>query len=96
MIVSFGDSATEDLYNGVKSRYARRFPKEIVSAALRKLDMVNAVSILDDLKSPPGNRLETLRGKWRGFHSIRVNKQWRIVFRWSDGQAHGVRLIDYH
>ena len=58
--------------------------------------MINAARVLRDLRSPPGNRLEALRGDWRGFHSIRVNEQWRIVFRWSDAQAHDVRLIDYH
>ena len=58
--------------------------------------MINAARVLRDLRSPPGNRLEALRADWRGFHSIRVNEQWRIVFRWSDAQAHDVRLIDYH
>ena len=58
--------------------------------------MINAARMLLDLRSPPGNRLEALRGEWRGFHSVRVNEQWRIVFRWSEGQSHGVRLIDYH
>ena len=64
--------------------------------ALRKLDIVNSARALLDLRSPPGNRLEALRGRWRSFHSIRVNEQWRVVFRWSEGQAHDVRLIDYH
>jgi proteic killer suppression protein len=58
--------------------------------------MINAARILSELRSPPGNRLEALRGSWRGFHSIRVNNQWRIVFRWIEGAAHGVRLVDYH
>ena len=58
--------------------------------------MLNSTSNINDLRSPPGNRLEALRGEWRGFHSIRVNDQWRVVFRWAEGQAHGVRLIDYH
>jgi proteic killer suppression protein len=64
--------------------------------AQRKLDMLNAAHALADLRSPPGNRLEALRGDWRGFHSIRINEQWRIVFRWAESQAHDVRVIDYH
>ncbi|HME72363.1 MAG TPA: type II toxin-antitoxin system RelE/ParE family toxin [Myxococcota bacterium] len=57
---------------------------------------MNAAISLNDLRSPPGNHLEALRGDWKGFHSIRINDQWRIVFRWSDAQAHDVRIIDYH
>ena len=96
MIASFGDRATEDLYHGRKSRAARRLPTDIVSIALRKLDMINAAGALQDLASPPGNRLEALRGNMRGYHSIRVNDQWRIVFRWSAGEALAVRIADYH
>ena len=96
MIASFGDPATADLYHGLRTRRARRFPNDIVASALRKLDMVNAARILGDLRSPPGNRLEALRGQWRGFHSIRVTEQWRIVFRWVVGAAHEVSLLDYH
>jgi proteic killer suppression protein len=96
MIASFGDQATADLYHGARTRRVRQFPADVVPVALRKLDMVNAAQKLLDLRSPPGNRLETLRGNWKGFNSIRVNEQWRIVLRWSEGQAHDVRLIDYH
>ena len=96
MIASFGDQATADLYHGARTRRARSFAVDLAQAALRKLDMLNAAHTLSDLRSPPGNRLELLRGKWKGFHSIRVNEQWRVVFRWSEGQAHDVRLIDYH
>ena len=63
---------------------------------LQKLDVLDAAESLQDLASPPGNRLEVLRGDLRGFHSIRVNDQWRIVFRWVSGDAHDVRLTDYH
>ena len=94
-IVSFADAATEDLYNGVHSARVRSFPNDVVKAALRKLDMLNAAHVLDDLRVPPGNRLEALKGALAGYHSIRVNSQWRIVFRWSNG-AHDVRLVDYH
>lgn len=96
MIASFGDQATADLYHGARTRRARAFPNDIVAGSLRKLDMLNAAQALLDLRSPPGNRLEALRGKWRGLHSIRVNEQWRIVFRWVEGAAHDVRLLDYH
>lgn len=77
MIVSFGDAATADLFHGVRSARARRFPRDIVPAALRKLDAINAAANLGDLRSPPGNRLEALRGDLKGQHSIRVNQQWR-------------------
>ena len=96
MIVSFGDRATDDFYNGRPTRRARRFPPEIHAVALRKLDMVNAARQLEDLRAPPGNRLERLRGKLKGFHGIRVNDQWRVIFRWEGSDAHAVRLTDYH
>ncbi len=96
MIISFGDKATEDLYHGRSTARARRFPRGLVRVALRKLDMLNAAPDLLDLRSPPGNRLEALDGQLRGFNSVRVNNQWRIVFRWSGRDAHDVRLTDYH
>lgn len=96
MIESFGDRATEDLYNGINSARARHFPKEILSAALRKMDMLNAAHDPDDLSAPPGNRLESLKGDLKGFYSIRVNERWRIIFKWLGGGAHNVSLTDYH
>ncbi|MCA9505182.1 MAG: type II toxin-antitoxin system RelE/ParE family toxin [Myxococcales bacterium] len=93
---SFGDRGTEDLYHGRRTTRVRRFPADVLGAALRKLDLLNAAHALLDLGSPPGNRLEILRGDWAGFHSIRVNDQWRLVFRWSGNQAHDVQLVDYH
>lgn len=96
MIASFGDRATADLYHGVHTRRVRSFPTAVATAAIRKLDLLNGAHALLDLRSPPGNRLEALRGELRGFHSIRVNDPWRIVFRWSEGAAHAVRLVDYH
>lgn len=96
MIVSFGDAATEDLYHNVRSARVRRFPPDVVEPAVEKLDMIHAARELRDLRSPPGNRLEALRGDRQGFHSIRVNRQWRIVFRWKDDGAHDVSLTDYH
>ena len=96
MIVSFGDRATEDFYHGRKSKHVRKLPTDIRAVALRKLDMLNAARSLQDLMSPPGNRLEALRGDLKGRHSIRVNDQWRVVFRWVSGDAHDVRVTDYH
>ena len=96
MIATFGDRATEDLYHGRKSKQARRLPPDVMSVALRKLDMLNAAHDLRDLMVPPGNRLETLRGDLKGYQSIRINEQWRIVFRWTSGEAHEVRIADYH
>jgi toxin HigB-1 len=94
-IRSFGDPATADLYHGRKTARSRRFPQNILSVVLRKLDVLNAAYKLDDLRSPPGNRLEALKGDLEGFHSIRVNDQWRITFRWNDG-VEDVSLVDYH
>jgi toxin HigB-1 len=96
VIASFGDRATEAFYHEVPAARARRFPPNIESAARRKLDMLEAATSLDDLRSPPGNRLEALRGELAGFHSIRINDQWRIVFRWASGDASEVRVTDYH
>ncbi len=96
MIISFGNRVTEDLYHGVSSNRVRRLPPQILESALYKLDVLNAAQSLDDLRSPPGNRLELLRGSLSGLHSIRINSQWRIVFRWEASNTHDVRIIDYH
>ena len=96
MIVSFGDTATEDLFHRRKTRRVRRFPPDITQTALRKLDVMNMAHDLDDLRSPPSNRLKALKGNLKGFYSIRVNDQWRIVFRWSSGSVLDVSLTDYH
>ena len=96
MIVSFGDSATADLFHGRNTGRVRRIPNDVQRRALNKLDVLNAANQLLDLRSPPGNQLEALSGDWQGFHSIRVNSQWCIVFEWINGEAHDVELIDYH
>ena len=96
MIASFGDRATEDLYHGLRTRRVRRFPQETWRTACRKLDMIEFAHVLRDLAAPPGNRLEALRGKLRGYHSIRVNDQWRVIFQWRRGAAHNVAVVDYH
>ncbi len=96
MIASFGDRATEDVFHGRKSKHAKRLPSDLIAVCTRKLDMLNSAQNLQDLRSPPGNRLEALRGDLRGLHSIRVNDQWRILFRWETGDAFEVRIVDYH
>lgn len=96
MIVSFADDATADLYHGRRTNRINRFPRDILHRALVKLDVLNAAQNLMDLSSPPGNHLESLSGDWAGFHSVRINKQWRIVFRWESQNAHDVQVIDYH
>lgn len=96
MIASFADAATEDLFHGRSTARVRRFAAAVSRSAVRKLDQLNAATRLEDLRSPPGNRLEALAGDLRGLHSIRVNDQWRIVFRWLGEEASDVRLTDYH
>jgi proteic killer suppression protein len=93
MIVSFRDGETKKIWGGERSR---RLPRDIQAAALRKLRLINAAKRLDDLKVPPGNRLEALKGGRAGQHSIRINSQWRICFRWRDGGAEDVEIVDYH
>jgi len=96
VIASFGDKATEDLYHGRKTKEVRGFPTDIIKTALRELDLLNAAADLRDLRSPPGNRFKALSGNLKGFHSIRVNDQWRIIFQWEEKNAHDVMLTDYH
>ncbi len=93
MIESFGDSATETIYRGLR---VRGLPGEIQERARRKLRMINQARIVEDLLVPPGNRLEPLKGKLAGFWSIRINQQWRVIFRWENGLKRDVRIIDYH
>jgi len=95
MIASFGDDATADFFHGEWTKAARKW-QPVEKVAQRKLDMVNAAARLDDLKVPPGNRLEKLSGDLDGFHSIRINEKWRIVFEWKEGGAHQVKITDYH
>ena len=96
MIRGFSDKVTEDLYHGKNSKNARKVPKSIWRIIQRKLDMLNRAASLRDLRVSPNNRLERLRGDLEGFHSIRVNDQYRIVFAFRDGDAHDVRVLDYH
>ena len=96
MIASFADRATEALIHGETGQAIRRIPSDVRSVAVRKLDLLSAAHELQDLRVPPGNRLEALKGDLRGKHSIRINDQWRIVFRWKEGDAHEVEIDDYH
>lgn len=96
MILSFGNKVTEALYNGLDTKGVRYLPHDVIQKTLNKLDVLNGAHGLLDLRSPPGNRLEALRGDLSGFYSIRVNNQWRIIFRWQDGNAYEVQLTDYH
>lgn len=96
MIRSFTDDATEDIWNGVNSKAARQIPKPLWSVIRRKLDQIDSVSKLDDLKVPPGNRLHALVGNRSGQHAIRVNDQYRIVFRFDGQDAYDVCCTDYH
>jgi len=96
MILSFRDQATEDFYHNRPTRRTARFPAIIRSTALRKLDVLNAAHRLTDLQMPPGNRLEALKGDLSGFFSIRVNDQWRLIFRWDNSNVYDVALVDYH
>lgn len=93
MIVSFACAETERVF---RAQLARRFPPAIQRRARRKLLILHAATELRQLAVPPGNRLEALKGQHRGQHSIRVNEQWRVCFQWRDGNAHQVRIMDYH
>jgi len=96
MIASFSNRATEALFHGTRGKALRRIPPPIRAAAVRKMDLLNAASQLGDLRAPPGNRLEALKGDLQGRYSIRVNDQWRLIFRWESGDAHEVEITDYH
>ena len=97
MIQSFKDQGTEDVYDGKNSKAARsRCPNSLWKIAVRKLDQLDAVGVLDDLKVPPGNRLEALAGNRAGQHSIRINQQYRICFVWHPEGPDVVEIVDYH
>jgi proteic killer suppression protein len=93
MIVSFKDKETEKIWNGIVSK---KLPREIQDTARRKLRMINNSIDVSDLRIPPANRLEKLKGNMKEFNSIRINNQWRIIFKWDNGNALEVEIIDYH
>lgn len=93
MIRSFADRETASVWSGERSR---RLPGDVQVVALRKLRLLNQARAISDLRVPPGNRLEALKGNRRGQHSIRINEQWRICFVWREGGAEHVEIVDYH
>ena len=93
MIRSFKCKDTEKIFNRY---YVKKFPNDIQRGALKKLRMINRAQTVQDLKIPPGNRLEELKGNRKGQHSIRINDQWRVCFKWKDGEVHNVEIVDYH
>ena len=93
MIESFSDKRTAAVFLG---KLPKGFPADVASTARRKLAMLNAAVALEDLRMPPGNRLEALAKDRKGQHSIRVNDQWRVCFVWRSGNAHDVEIVDYH
>ncbi len=97
VIVSFADKGTEDVFDGRTTKGARKAcPSDLLRIARRKLDMLNQAAALGDLRVPPSNRLEKLRGDREGQHSIRINDQWRVCFRWTESGAEDVEIVDYH
>jgi proteic killer suppression protein len=96
LIKNFSDKTAQDVYDGTNSRYSRRLPRELHAKAQRLFDQINAAPSLEFLRVPPGNRLEKLVGNMKGEWSLRINKQWRIVFRWKNNDAYDVIIVDYH
>lgn len=93
MIINFGNKETEKIWNGIVSK---KIPREIQEVARRKLRMINNSIDISDLRIPPANRLEKLKGDLKEFYSIRINNQWRIIFKWENTNAFDVEIIDYH
>ena len=93
MIQGFRGKETEKVWN---ENHARKLPGQIQDTALRKLQMLNAATVLSDLKAPPNNHLEALKDDRKGQHSIRINRQWRVCFRWREGNAYDVEIVDFH
>ena len=96
MIRGFGNQLAEDLYYDRKTKATRSFPPELRRIARRKILFLHDADELRDLRSPPGNKLEALRGDRKGSHSIRINDQWRVVFLWKGSDAYEVEVVDYH
>jgi len=97
VIVSFRDKGAEDVFDGRDTRNARKAcPSDLVRVARRKLDLLNQAAALGDLRAPPNNRLEKLKGDRVGQYSIRINDQWRVCFRWTESGAEDVEIVDYH
>ena len=93
MIITFSCKETEKIWDG---NFSRRFPSTIQQTARRKLVHINSAISINDLLIPPGNRLEKLSGNLKGFHSVRINDQWRIIFKWKENSAFDLEIADYH
>ena len=93
MVISFGSKETEKIWNGIR---IKKMPIEIQNVGRRKMRMLNNSQDIADLRIPPSNRLEKLTGSLKDFYSIRINKQWRIIFIWNNGNASEVKIVDYH
>ncbi|MDP5121754.1 MAG: type II toxin-antitoxin system RelE/ParE family toxin [Spirosomaceae bacterium] len=93
MIISFGSKEAEKIWNGTR---VKKLPNDIQEIGRRKLRMLNSSQNIADLRIPPSNRLEKLSGNLKDFYSIRINKQWRIIFKWEEGNASDVDIVDYH
>ena len=93
MIISFGSKETEKIWNGIR---VKKLPNEIQNVSRRKMRMLNNSQDIADLRIPPSNRLEKLTGNLKEYYSIRINKQWRIIFIWNNGNASEVEIVDYH
>jgi proteic killer suppression protein len=93
MLKSFGDKISEKIWNGIRSE---KLPNEIQDVARRKLRMIHNAQDVNDLRIPPSNRLEKLKGDLKEFYSIRINNQWRIIFKWINNDAYEIRIVDYH
>ena len=96
MIRNFYSKCAQDLFDGVNSRHSRKLPKELHDKARRLFDQINAVLEVEELRTPPSNRLEKLSGKKKEYWSLRINNQWRIIFRWEAGCAFDLDVVDYH
>jgi proteic killer suppression protein len=96
VIRTIPDEATRDIWNGINTKVARSIPRSLWPVIRRKMDQIDSVTRLEDLKVPPGNHLHALTDDLRGLHAVHVNKQYRIVFRFEGGDAFDVRCVDYH
>ena len=93
MVITFGSKETEKIWNGIR---VKKMPSEIQNIGRRKLRMLNNSQDIADLRIPPSNRLEKLTGNLKEYYSIRINRQWRIIFIWNNGNASEVKIVDYH
>lgn len=93
MIKEFADKESEKIWNGIRSK---KLPNEIQQTARRKLRMINNAQDVNDLRIPPANRLEKLKGDLQEYYSIRINNQWRIIFKWVNNDAYEIEIVDYH